>query len=86
MDKNKVLKTNISFGLLYKLISLLFIYLTVPILLDYLGAEYYGIWVTLFALLNAAYFMDLGIALGLKNKLTEALAKNDFIVKFNKNK
>jgi len=79
MDKNQVLKTNISFGLLYKLISLLFIYLTVPILLDYLGAEYYGIWVTIFALLNAAYFMDLGIALGLKNKLTEALARNDFI-------
>jgi O-antigen/teichoic acid export membrane protein len=79
MDKNKVLKTNISFGLFYKFISLLFIYLTVPALLDYLGAEYYGIWVTIFALLNAAYFMDLGISLGLKNKLTESLAKNDLV-------
>lgn len=79
MNKNKVLKSNISFGLFYKVISLLFIYLTVPVLLDYLGAEYYGIWVTIFALLNAAYFMDLGISLGLKNKLTESLAKNDLL-------
>jgi O-antigen/teichoic acid export membrane protein len=79
MNKNKVLKSNISFGLFYKVISLLFIYLTVPALLDYLGAEYYGIWVTIFALLNAAYFMDLGISLGLKNKLTESLAKNDLL-------
>lgn len=72
MDKNKVLKTNISFGLLWKFINLLLIYLTVPILLEYLGVEYYGVWVTIFALLNAAYFMDLGISLGLKNNLTEA--------------
>ena len=79
MDKNKVLKTNISFGLFWKFISLLFIYLSVPVLLDFLGAEYYGIWVTIFALLNAAYFMDLGISLGLKNKLTKAIAKNNFL-------
>lgn len=77
MDKNKVLKTNISYGLVWKFISMLFIYLTVPILLDYLGVEYYGVWATIFTILNAAYFMDLGISLGVKNKLTEALAKNE---------
>lgn len=79
MDKNKVLKTNISYGLLWKFISLLFIYLTVPVLLVYLGDEYYGVWATIFTILNAAYFMDLGISLGVKNKLTEALAKNELL-------
>lgn len=77
MDKNKILKTNISYGLVWKFISMLFIYLTVPVLLNYLGVEYYGVWATIFTILNAAYFMDMGISLGVKNKLTEALAKND---------
>lgn len=77
MDKNRVFRTNISFGLIAKFINLLFIYLTVPVLLKFLGLEYYGVWVTIFTILNAAYFMDLGISLGVKNKLTEALAKGD---------
>lgn len=77
MDKNKILKANISYGLLWKFSGLLFIYLTVPVLLDYMGVEYYGVWATIFTILNAAYFMDLGISLGVKNKLTEALAKNE---------
>jgi O-antigen/teichoic acid export membrane protein len=77
MDKNSVFKTNVSFGLIWKFITLLFTYLTVPILLKYLGVEYYGVWVTIFTILNAAYFMDLGISLGVKNKLTTALAKDD---------
>lgn len=80
MDKNKILKSNISYGIIWKGISLLFIYLTVPILLEYLGKEYYGVWITIFTLLNAAYFMDMGISLGVKNKLTEAIAKNDSVL------
>ena len=65
--------------MVWKFFNLLFIYLTVPLLLNYLGVEYYGVWATIFTILNAAYFMDLGISLGVKNKLTESLAKNDFL-------
>jgi len=80
MDKNKILKYNIYSGILWKGISLVFIYLTVPFLLQYLGKNYYGVWITIFTLLNTAYFLDIGISLGLKNKLTEALAKKDNIL------
>lgn len=77
IDKNKILKVNLSFGLLWKFANILFVYLSVPILLNFLGSESYGVWVTIFTLLNSAYFMDFGISLGLKNKLTEALAFNN---------
>lgn len=79
MDKNKVLKSNISLGMVWKFFNILFIYLTVPLLLTYLGAEYYGVWVTIFTILNAAYFMDFGISLGVKNKVTESIAKKDLL-------
>lgn len=65
--------------MIWKFFNILFIYLTVPLLLNYLGVEYYGVWATIFTILNAAYFMDFGISLGVKNKVTEALAKNDFL-------
>lgn len=77
MDKNKILKNNISWGLIWKGVSFIVSYLTIPFLLKYLGDEYYGIWITIYVILNIAYFMDLGIYLGLRNKLTESFSKQD---------
>lgn len=77
MDKNKILKNNISWGLIWKGVSFIVSYLTIPFLLKYLGDEYYGIWITIYVILNVAYFMDLGIYLGLRNKLTESFSKQD---------
>ncbi len=77
MNKNKILKSNIGYGFIWKILSLVFSYLTIPYLLNYLGEEYYGVWVTFFSILNVAFLMDLGISLGLKNKLTQCIANKD---------
>ncbi|PIX06378.1 MAG: hypothetical protein COZ76_09140, partial [Flavobacteriales bacterium CG_4_8_14_3_um_filter_35_10] len=61
-------------------INTLFMYLTVPFLLNYLGNQYYGVWVTIYGLLITAYFMDIGITLGLKNKLAVALSNKNYIL------
>ncbi|MFT4646223.1 MAG: O-antigen/teichoic acid export membrane protein [Planctomycetota bacterium] len=74
--KNNILKKNITSIFFYKLISILALYLAVPILIKYLGVEQYGIWITIYSLFGWIYLLDLGISNGLKNKLTVAFLNN----------
>lgn len=53
-------------------------FLTVPILLSYLGVDKYGVWVVIFSVVNWIYNFDLGVGNSLRNKLTESLSMNDF--------
>jgi len=64
-----------SFGL--KGISIVIGLFLVPLLLDYLDAERYGIWLTLSSLLGWFSFFDIGLGNGLRNKFTEAISKGD---------
>lgn len=77
MNKRDILKKNLSRGMLAKIIGLGLSYLSVPIVLNYLGEKNYGLWITIFSILSWIYNFDVGIGNGLKNKLTEALSKND---------
>jgi O-antigen/teichoic acid export membrane protein len=65
----------ISFGL--QAISIIIGLIYVPLLINYLGAEEYGVWLTLSSVIGWFAFFDIGLGNGLRNKLTEALAKND---------
>ncbi|XGA83599.1 MATE family efflux transporter [Polaribacter sejongensis] len=53
------------------------VYLTIPFLLKYLGTSNYGVWVTIFSIVNILFFVDAGIANGLKTKLTEAISNKN---------
>jgi len=75
--KNNIFKKNIVSIFFYKLISLLFVYLTVPLLIKTLGVDQYGIWITIYSIFGWIYFLDLGIGNGLKNKLTIAFLTNN---------
>ncbi|MGC9354637.1 MAG: hypothetical protein ACP5D9_12410, partial [Mariniphaga sp.] len=46
----------------------------VPLLLDALTQEKYGIWLTLTSILGWFSFFDIGLGNGLRNKLAEAIA------------
>jgi O-antigen/teichoic acid export membrane protein len=52
-------------------------FLMVPIALGYLGAERYGLWITLTSLLSMFGFADLGLGNGLLNAVGEAHGKDD---------
>ena len=52
----------------------------VPITIDYVDPEQYGIWMTITSMITWMSFFDIGVNNGLKNKLAEALAKNDFLL------
>lgn len=60
----------------YKLGAILASFLAVPIMLQYLGIERYGVWSTLLTILSWIVFFDLGIGNGLRNGVATALAEN----------
>jgi O-antigen/teichoic acid export membrane protein len=46
-------------------------------MIHYLGQEQFGVWSTLLSIMSWIVFFDLGVGNGLRNKVAEALAKND---------
>ncbi|WP_321373657.1 oligosaccharide flippase family protein [uncultured Draconibacterium sp.] len=71
-----------SFGI--QGLSILIGLLYVPLLLNYLTQEKYGIWLTLTSILGWFSYFDIGLGNGLRNKLTEsiALCNNDLGKKY----
>ena len=76
-ERTRVAKKNVFLMLLYKGLSILVSLLLIPITLDYVNSETYGIWLTLSSIVSWISFFDIGINNGLKNRLTEALANNN---------
>ena len=74
MNRGKIIKKNLSLGLLFKILNMGIVYFTIPFLLQYLGNENYGVWVTVFSIINILFFVDAGIVNGLKTKLSLALS------------
>jgi len=58
-------------------ISILINFIYVPLCIDYLDKERYGIWLTIVSLTSMFSFLDIGFGSGLKNRLAEALALKD---------
>ncbi len=50
----------------------------VPITLDYLDAENYGIWMAMTSILYWFAFFDVGLGNGMRNYLAEAISNNDY--------
>ncbi|WP_299393647.1 MATE family efflux transporter [uncultured Gelidibacter sp.] len=77
--RNQILKKNLSYGLVFKAGAILVTYLTIPLLIKGLGVMDYGVWVTIFSIFGWIYYLDLGIGNGVKNNITTALVKKDFL-------
>lgn len=78
MDKTIIQRKNILLGLTFKGISISLSFLIVPMLIMFLGKTEYGVWVTVFSIINWIFTFDIGIGQGLRNKLTEALSVNNY--------
>ncbi len=70
-------KRQVSYSILIQGLSIIIGMLYVPLLLNYLTQEKYGIWLTLTSILGWFSFFDIGLGNGLRNKLTEVFAKNN---------
>lgn len=71
-------KRNILYMLFIKGANILIGFLLVPITLNYVDSETYGIWMTLSTMIAWISFFDIGINNGLKNKLAEAFVHKDY--------
>lgn len=70
-------KLNILSMLFIKGGSILIGLLLLPMTLDYVDSETYGVWITISSMVAWISFFDVGIGNGLKNKLAEAIAHDD---------
>lgn len=78
MNRKSIIFKNVGLGIFYKILNMAIVFTTIPLLLNYLEKEQYGIWVTIFSLVNIVFFVDAGIGNGLKTKLSEALSLKNF--------
>lgn len=76
--RNKMLRKNILFSALLKAVGLLTSLLIVPVTLDYLDNEVYGIWMTMSSILYWFSFFDVGLGNGMRNYLTQSLSCGDY--------
>lgn len=77
-SRDKAVRTNIVFSGILKAIGLATSLLVVPVTLNYLDAERYGIWLTLSSILFWFSFSDVGLGNGMRNYLTESISKGDY--------
>lgn len=77
--EHESLVTHIALSGICKPVSMVIGYIYVPIVLNYLGVEKYGIWSTILTILSWISYFDIGIGNGLRNRLTESIAANDYM-------
>ena len=73
-------KKNTLYMLFLKGISLGISLIYVPLLLNALDTENYGIWLTLTSIVSWVAMLDIGLGNGLRNKLANSLANNDILL------
>ncbi|MFC0771372.1 lipopolysaccharide biosynthesis protein [Terrimonas alba] len=76
-ERTRLVQKNIILSFLIKGLSIAIGLVFVPLTIDYIDAERYGIWLTLSSIIIWFNFFDLGLGNGLRNKLVEAIAKNN---------
>jgi len=71
-------------GSLFKAIGVAASFIAMPIAIEYLGQEMFGVWTTLLSVISWAIFLDFGIGIGLRNKVAEGIANNnnEYIIKY----
>jgi O-antigen/teichoic acid export membrane protein len=77
-SRTKNIVKHISVSFFYKLGAILANFLLVPLLINYLDLENYGVWLTLSSFIGWFTFFDIGLGNGLRNKLAEAQTVGDF--------
>jgi O-antigen/teichoic acid export membrane protein len=75
--RSRILFKNTVFSLFSKGITMITGFLLIPLSLKLVNKSEFGLWLTISSFLGWLSLLDLGVGNGLRNKLTEALAKGD---------
>lgn len=71
-DRTKNIAKHIGWSMFYKIGSIIANFLLVPLTINYLDTENYGVWLTLSSFIGWFSFFDIGLGNGLRNKFAEA--------------
>lgn len=71
------IQKNVLFSILFKGANIGINLLLVPLMLNYLDAERYGLWLTLSSIVGWVSLFDIGLGNGLRNKFAQAIAVKD---------
>lgn len=76
-ERTVIVKKNIIGSFVVKGFSILTSIILVPLTINILNNEKYGIWITIFSIVTWFNMMDIGLGNGFRNKFTEAIAVNN---------
>lgn len=76
-QRTKNITRHVGLSFLYKVGSVVANFLLVPLTINYLDTENYGVWLTLSSFISWFSFFDIGLGNGLRNKFAEAKAKGN---------
>lgn len=77
-DRSAKVRKNVVGSFIVRGISIAASFFLVPLTIGYISSELYGVWLTLSSIMMWLQFMDIGFSQGMKNKVTEAIAKNEW--------
>ena len=77
-ERSEIVKINIILSFIYKGINIVIQLALIPLTIHYLDKYQYGVWLTLSEIIGWITFFDIGLGNGLRNRLTEAMAKEDY--------
>ena len=77
-SRTQIVKRNVIYSAGIRGISIIISLLLVPLTINYVSSELYGIWLTLSSIISWLSFFDVGFGLGLRNRLTTAIALGDY--------
>lgn len=75
--RTKRARKNVLVKFIATAITLLISFITVPMILGYIGKVEYGIWLTISSIISWFSYFDVGLGNGLRNKLAVALAEDN---------
>ena len=77
-SRTLAVKKNIISSVFLRGISIVVNFMLVPMTIGYVSPELYGVWLTVSSIMTWISFLDIGFTQGLKNKLTEAIAHEEW--------
>lgn len=73
-ERTNTIKRNVVYSTIIRGINILISLILIPMTINYVNSELYGIWLSLSSIVSWLGFLDIGFGLGLRNKLTTAIA------------
>jgi len=77
-DRSINIRKNVILSLFLKVGSIPITFIMVPMTINYINPVQYGIWLTVSSIIGWMNFFDIGLGLGLRNKVAHSLALDEY--------